>query len=172
MALGQYAIDGQDWYGVYGFVVQKVKGKGKDAFLKFFDTKTPTSHDWQDENGVEYDLSERFYKEKEVLIDGILTADTIDQFWQRHTAMQLLFGLPGTRRMYVNSLKRSFYVFYDSCTDFGTLTPLNNEYQGKIGCSYSFKFIEANPSLWHQFLYLVDKDGNNLIDNSGNKLTA
>lgn len=170
-ALGLYAIDGYDWFGQYGFAVQRVKGKGKDDFLKFWDAKTPPiSKDWPDQHGTEYDLSERFFKEKEILIDGVLMADSYAEFWERHKALQALFAQPGTRRLYVNSLQRSFFIFYDSCTDFGTLGPLNGQYTGKIGCTYSFKFIEPVPSFWEQFTYLTDKNGNYLITTSDNKI--
>jgi hypothetical protein len=168
---GLYSIDGNDWFDTYGFFVQKIKGKGKDAFLKFPDAKKPAlSKNWPDQHGTEYDLSERFYEEKEILIDGILMADTAVEFWDKHKAMLELFGKPGTRRMYVQSLSRSFFVFYDSCTDFGTLTPLNNEFAGKIGCSYSFKFIEPVPSFWEEFSYLTDNQNNYLLTTIENKI--
>jgi hypothetical protein len=168
---GLYSIDGLDWFDTYGFAVLKTAGKGKDAFLKFFDAKTPLSHDWPDEHGTEYDETQPlFFKEKEILIDGLLTADTYDQFWERHRAMQTLFGLAGTRRVYVNSLQRSFYLIYDSCTDFGVLTPLNDEFEGKIGCRYSFKFKEPVPSFWQPFTYLTDIHGNHIITVDNNKI--
>lgn len=170
-ASGLYFIDNDDWFDTYGFAVMRTKGKGKEAFLKFFDAKPPAiSKDWPDQHGTEYDLSERFFQEKEILIDGILLADTVDEFWVRHRAMQALFAQPGTRRIYVNSLGRSFMVFYDSCTDFGLLGPLSDEYAGKVGCTYSFKFIEPVPSFWEPFTYVTDSEGKEITTITGKQI--
>lgn len=167
---GLYSVNENDWFDTYGFVVQKVSGKGKDAFLKFPDAKQPAlSKDWPDQNGTEYDLSQRFFKEKEIQIDGVLVANSYDEFWERHQAMFVLFSQPGTLRMYVNSLQRSFYIFYDSCADFGTITKLTGDYTGMIGCSYSFKFIEPVPSFWQPFNFLIDENSNYFTDGDENK---
>lgn len=170
-ALGLYAMDGEDLYGSYGFIVKKEEGKGKDPFLKFWDSKPIAGQkDWADQDGIEVDLSRRFFQAKEILLSGTMVASGEDDFWEKHEAFYAALSAPGIRRMYVGQLKRSFYIFYDSCTDFGTLTPIIAEDGQKVACKYTLKFIEPSPSFFKKFAFLTDKDGNYLVTQTGNKL--
>ncbi|GAA4338446.1 hypothetical protein GCM10023149_48420 [Mucilaginibacter gynuensis] len=165
-ASGLYSIDGQDWFDTYGFAV----ASGSDDFLKFPERKPPPSKSWDDEHGIDVDLTEPFFKEKEISIGGAIFAQNEDDFWLKYKAMFTMLSKPGTRRMYVNELGRSFYIYYQACTAFTRLTRIKNDNRGKVRCDYTLKFIEPIPSFWKQFKYLTDKDGNYIVTKQNNKI--
>ncbi|MEZ2337694.1 hypothetical protein AB6735_18755 [Mucilaginibacter sp. RCC_168] len=166
-ALGMYASDGNDWYGTYGVIVGK---NGSDDFLKFWDRKPPMQHDWADQNGVDTDTQNVFFKAKDISIPIAIIGNDEADFWAKHKAFFNHLSQPGTRRIYVNELSRSFYCYYDSCTDFSRLTRIKTDEGNRVACKYTLKFIEPAPSFFTQFAFLTDKDGNYLVTQTGNKL--
>jgi len=165
--VGLYSIDGDDWYGTYGWAVAK---GGSDDFLKPWDRKTPMQHDWADQHGTDVDTANVFFKAKEISVPGALIAANEADFWLKYNAFFKKLAEPGTRRIYINELGRSFYVYYDSCTSFTRLTRIKTNLGNKVACKFTLKFIEPVPSFWKQFTYLVDKDGRKLITNTNNKI--
>ncbi len=54
----RYYIDGIDLWTTFRIGVEK----GSDDFLKIPQRKESTTHDWQDEDGIDIDLTRNFYK--------------------------------------------------------------------------------------------------------------
>lgn len=56
-----YFLDGYSLFQYFGVGVQS----GSSDLLKFPDRKDSTTHDWQDENGIDIDLSRVFMASRE-----------------------------------------------------------------------------------------------------------
>lgn len=76
MMTGRFYIDGKDVYTEYGVYVQE---KGYNELVAFPPLKSVTSNDWQEEDGIEPDLSEPMLNTKEFSFKIVLTG--MDYRW-------------------------------------------------------------------------------------------
>lgn len=76
MMTGRFYIDGKDVYSEYGVYVQEA---GYNELVAFPELKAVTSNDWQEEDGIEPDLSEPRLNTKEFSLKIVLSG--IDYRW-------------------------------------------------------------------------------------------
>ncbi|MGV3705452.1 MAG: hypothetical protein ACO1NU_08740 [Arcticibacter sp.] len=137
---------------------------GLDDLLRMHDTKERFLHDWGDENGIEFDRKAPVYfKEKRVTLEIVMMGNSEADFWNKYKGFFTLITKPGTFRLYLDELSRSFYCYYHSSTSFRKLTYLKHEEYEGIGVKFNLVLIEPEPSFWKQFTFLTDKNGNRLI---------
>lgn len=170
MSAGRHFINGVDLYSI-GVKVTRQKGeKGsalRNALLKPPDSKQVYKKSWPDRTGTEVYVEQRVYAEKRVPMDFMIQASSEQEFWQRHKAFFDLVASGGMKRFYPAALKRSFFLYYDKCTGFTDLTGLGTS---NIMMTGTVEFVEPVPSLWKEFTYLTDKDGNYLVNEDGSRL--
>lgn len=111
---GSCYIDGIDIFSYGAFILQG----GDNDFLSFPERKLPYSNDWYEENGVEYDLSEPFFKEKKVTVKFHFTAQTGVQFVSSLAMFRSLVSAPGDRTVYMRDFDRSFNLRYVSSSGY------------------------------------------------------
>lgn len=150
-------MDGIDLWNAYGFIVTS----GIDDFLKFPERKESITHDWLDRDGIDVDLTETFLREKDISLNIALIANNEADFWDKYEKFLNHLRRPGTRRLEVSHLARSFFVFYKNCSSFTTLTTIRNE--SKVACRFTLVFTEKEPSINTTNVYLNDENGRFII---------
>lgn len=155
---GMYAIDGIDLWDNYGVTVET---GGLDGFLKLPKRKDSIQHDWQDEDGLDIDLSRTFFEAREIPINCVVVADSEAEFWTKYNGFLNALKKPGTRRLSVNPFGTDYYIFYKDCTIWQKLTNFKNS--NKLVCRFTLTVIEKNPGFQNTPVYIVDEAGKFLI---------
>ena len=168
---GKYLLDGVDMYDVYGFFAES----GYNDFLKLPKLKEPYSHNWGDQNGVQYDLSNPVYETRTATLRGHIEADSLDDYWSKSTALFNALKASGKRKLYIDSLEQEFEVLYRENPVAENLTkPF--KYSPKIYVlvelrfeilgggsleaglgSYYFGPVSAFPTTWNQITALSNR---------------
>lgn len=154
---GKYYMDSTDLWNAYGLIVTS----GIDDFLKFPERKESITHDWLDRDGIDVDLTETFLKEKDITLQIALIANNEADFWDKYEKLLNHLRRPGTRRLEVTQLSRSFFVFYKSCSSFTALTRIKNE--DKVACKFTLVLTEKEPSINATNVYLSDENGRFIV---------
>lgn len=139
-----------------------------DSIIQLPDMKDPDSYDWQDENGIEVYLDKRYVKPRTITLEFLMMADSESEFWSCYQLLLNELSAPGTIRLYIEELQRSFFVYYTRQSNAKALTLFREG--GKVCANFVLEFIEPKPSLFMRFTYLTDKNGNYLITTSNNKI--
>lgn len=150
-------MDSIDLWAAYGLVVTS----GVDDFLKFPERKESITHDWMDKDGIDVDLSSTFLKEKDISLSVALIANNEADFWDKYEKLLNHFRRPGTRRVEVTELSRSFFVFYKTTSAFSSLTRIKSE--NKVACKFNIVLTEKEPNINSTNTYIVDENGRFLI---------
>ena len=155
---GKYYIDGKDLWTVFNMFVEE----GTDDFLRYPAKKDSITHDWQDSNGIDVDLTRVFFTERSITLRlGMIVSNEAD-FWSKYNQFLMQMALPGLRRIEPKSLgERSFYCFYKECTDFMWVTRIKNV--NKIGIKFTLNMVEPNPEIANDTVFIVDEDGRFLV---------
>lgn len=161
----KYTLGGIDLETI-GVIVES----GANDFLKLPDLKEPYSYSWPERDGIEVDLSDPKFKEKEITLNLAIHATSEAQFWSNYNAFLNLIKSPGTKRLFVGDLGRSFFVYYSKMNNYQRLSPIAGE--TKIGAKYSVTFIEPIPSLLKPFAFLTKKGGGYLLSTTGSLLNT
>ena len=122
---GHLTIDGQDAWGVFGFVVRP---GSIESWLLLPEMKEPFSHDWKDEHGIEVDLTHVYLKDKKVSLKVYFIAETESSFWTKYNALSTLLTSTGLRTVYYRELNKSFQVFYTRSSDARRIKGIKNSY--------------------------------------------
>lgn len=105
---GLYNMDGLDLFDTYGYVVET----GSDGLMEDAGLKDPPSYNWEDQNGVEYFLDERFSNDKTVTFTGHIVAATKLEYWRKYIALLEALKAPGERTIFSHELEQSFQTFF------------------------------------------------------------
>lgn len=111
MKIGSCIIDGKD---IADFGMFILKGGDYDL-LPFPERMEPTQNDWYEEDGVDVDLSEVFFKPKDVTLRFYISADTTDDFEYNLDHFHRLISKPKPRKFYIREFGREFTLRYISC---------------------------------------------------------
>ncbi|WP_029902739.1 hypothetical protein [Prevotella sp. 10(H)] len=145
-------IDGKD---IADFGMFILKGGDYDL-LPFPERIEPTQNDWYEEDGVDVDLSEVFFKSKNVTLNFYISADTVAEFEYNLDYFHRLISKPKPRKFYIREFGKEFALRYISCPSYTQNSGLlvNGRKSGEI----SVNFTMDNP------LHLFSKP-QNLIPN-------
>lgn len=158
--VGQYYIDGSDLYMVFGITVES----GSDDLLKFPSRKESISHNWQDENGIDVDLSRVFFEAREATFSCNFIANSQADFWTKYNSFIYKMMQPGLRRLEVSEFDKSFYVYYKDCPSYARYTKIKKGPDaGKILCKFQITFVESKPVLDSSNVYIITDDTKFLI---------
>lgn len=153
-----YLIDGIDLWTFFGITIEK---GGLDDFLKIPKRKESTTHNWQDENGLDVDLSRTFLEAKDIVLKCFIIADNEVQFWDNYNRFLALLIKPGTRRFTVNVFGLDYYVYYKDCTIYQKLTAFKQT--GKLICKFNLTIVEKVPGFQNIPTYVVEESGKFII---------
>lgn len=106
---GSCIIDGVD-LADYGMFI--LRG-GSNDLLSMPERKKPETINYYEINGVDVDLSEIYFKEKNVVMRYHISAESGSEFSYRLNDFYRLISKPGVRTMYVREFARSFVLRYE-----------------------------------------------------------
>ncbi|MEZ2446129.1 hypothetical protein AB6805_30650 [Chitinophaga sp. RCC_12] len=159
---GQYILDGGDLWMVYGIIV--TDSAGSNDLMKFPERKDSISHDWEDENGLDIDLSRVYLKAREATFNMAILARTEVQFWEHYNAFLAMITRPDLRRLEIAELSSSFYVYYKACSSFERFTRVKQgTFKGYIASKFSLTLVEKEPTLDASNQYWVDDENRFII---------
>ncbi|MXV16826.1 hypothetical protein [Hufsiella ginkgonis] len=107
-AKGLYFLEGLDMWLTYGWAPLS----GSDDFVPFPERKDPPSHDWGDEDGIEYDLTTPVFMNRQVTIGGTLHASSRTDYNIKRAALWNALKAPGQLDLMVADLGTTYQVFY------------------------------------------------------------
>ncbi|SEV88959.1 hypothetical protein SAMN05428988_0162 [Chitinophaga sp. YR573] len=157
---GQYWMDGKDLYLVYGVTIES----GSDDLLKFPKRKSSISHDWQDENGIDVDLSRVYFESRPVTLSCNLIVSTPEEFRIKYNAFIAMLVQPDLRRLELAEFGTSYYVYYSECPSFTRYTRIKIGINaGKVACKFQINLIEKNPTVDASNVFIITDDNRFLI---------
>jgi hypothetical protein len=116
-------IDQHDIYAEYGVIL--LRGS-YDGLLQPPKRKTSLSNNWQDEDGLDIDLTEPHWEEKDVDLKFLLVAPDETTWWANYTNFFALVQQFGRRVLQVSELKMSFDFYYKEVDNYTQLTTITN----------------------------------------------
>ncbi len=155
----KYFIDGIDIQTVFGIRVES----GSDDLLKYPAKKDSITHDWQDANGVDVDLTKLFFKERTISLRCNILVEAEEEFWNKYQSFLAQMAKPGYRRLQLSEFgEKSFYVYYKECTSFERKTNIKNN-PGKIACKFTLNMVEGEPNIDNNNVFIVDEQGRFIV---------
>lgn len=154
---GRYFIDSIDAWEAFGVIISK----GLDEFLRIPERKDSITHDWMDRDGIDVDTSNTYFKERDISLQVALIANSESDFWNKYEKLVNQLRKPGTRRIEVTELARSFYVFYKACASFGLLTRITGTAQ--VACKFTLVFTEQEPNINNTNVFIITEENQFLI---------
>lgn len=107
----------------FGLIIQT----GTAEFLAFPERKGVLSNDWQEEDGIEYDLALPKFKDKEVTLQCAILADNDTQFWNFYNSLFNELKKAGWQNLFIYDHSKTYQVYYKKCgTPKKTLKRLKN----------------------------------------------
>jgi len=110
-AYDDYTFDGVKFTD-YG--VRVLKGT-LDEVKKMPTVKTNLLRNISTQMGALYDGKNVTYKSKDVKINCLMRADTLDELWRNYDALLYNLILPNTHNLWVRELNKEFPFYYKSC---------------------------------------------------------
>ncbi|SMO48074.1 hypothetical protein [Solitalea koreensis] len=107
MVTGNYFLNGNDVGSAYGLIIQDTSG-----FLIMPERKESLSHNWPEQNGIEYDLSAPMFNDAEVTLQCVIAATSDTQYWTRRNALLAQLQLPSWQNFQVVDHGKTYQVFY------------------------------------------------------------
>ncbi|RYF26551.1 MAG: hypothetical protein EOO42_01230 [Flavobacteriales bacterium] len=159
--MGKYYLDGIDLESIGVYVESNAS-----EFLKLPESKDLSEYDWTERTGVEVDLSAPLvFKKRDISVDLAIVRFSEAQFWSGYNALINILKAPGTHRLYIEELARSFFVYYNRMDDYKLLSKIKG--QQLIGSKLKITFTEPVPSLLKPYAFLTMQGGGYLLTNSG-----
>ncbi|MEX6691267.1 hypothetical protein QTN47_27405 [Danxiaibacter flavus] len=153
-------LDGIDIQTVFGISIES----GTDDFLKYPAKKDSITHDWQDANGLDVDLTKMFFNARNISLRCNVIVDNEEQFWQNYQSFLAQLAKPGYRRIQVSQFgEKSFYCYYKECTSFTRFTRIKDNGLSRIGCKFTLNLVEGEPNIDYNNVFIVDEQGRFLV---------
>ena len=114
MTTGECIIDGTD-IATLGMFIDR---DGSNDLLSFPTRRNPYENDWNEEDGIEVDLSVATFDAKKVIINYVMMADNYNQFKERLQAFETLHYQPGSRNIYVREFATTFILRFSAFMDY------------------------------------------------------
>ncbi len=111
-------INDKNLFDEFGLIIQT----GTAKLLKFPKRKDSLSYDWQDENGMQYDLQDPKFEDKEVVLQCAIIADNDSEFWQKYNALFAELSKPNYQQLYIYDHSKTYDIFYKDSDDFEKAT--------------------------------------------------
>ncbi len=151
-----YTLNGKDLETLFGVTVTD----GSDTFLAFPKRKKSLSHNYQDKNGIDIDLSEPYFEARPFKLSCALVADSRVLFWEKYNGLFTELSLPGILDLYISDLDKTFNIYYEDQQNVGKITALDG---GEVCVKFDLLFSETDPADNMTAVYLVDEQDRFLI---------
>lgn len=116
-------VDGNDLYAQFGIVL--LRGS-YDSLLRPPKRKVSLTNNWQDQNGLDIDLTVPFWEEKEVELKFLMTATCETMWWAQYNAFFALIQAPLRHVLRIEELNMSFSFYYKEVTNYTQLTAIKD----------------------------------------------
>lgn len=150
-AVNKYFLDNIDMYSAYGYIATS----GSDSMLQLPKRKEPLSHDWKDQNGIEYDLSAPpVYETRTISLKGFIVAINEADFWTKYNALKEVLFTNGTKLLRCEEIDTEINVFYYDCSNIKRRTRIKNT--DLIGMELDLIFKEVGSPVAPTAFVLTD----------------
>lgn len=102
---------------VFGLMIQT----GTQNLLEYPERKELLANDWQDQNGVEYQVNKVFFKDKEIVLKCAFLANNDTAFWSNYNAFFKELTKPGYQKLFIYDHSMTYDVFYKRTSNFQKL---------------------------------------------------
>jgi len=136
---GSCIIDGKDIADWGMFILRE----GDYDFISFPQRKEPAQNNWYENHGVDADLTEVYFKEKNVTVKFYISAETENDFIRNLNAFNKLISAPGYRKIYSREFGKTFDLRYVTSSSYEHSGGLNKK--GKKQGEISVEFSMDNP---------------------------
>lgn len=156
MSAGNYYINGKDFFTTFGIVVES----GSDDFLKYPAAKETLKHDYGDANGVDVDLSRKYFSEKLCTLSCAFIAVDEASYWEKYGRFFAEISQPGTLRITIAAFNRSFNCYYKEMTTIKRLTKLKvGQLAGMFAAKFDITFVDIEPRTEYKTVAIIDETG-------------
>lgn len=149
-------LNGKDLWLVFGIKILK----GSDPFISYPDAKPSVEHDFQEESGIDKDLSSRTFLPRTFTLKCLIKAINRDDFFNKYDGLFAELSGPGTIELYHGDNNKTYIVYYSKQQNLTKLTRLDSQY---IGLTFDLILSELNPFDNIRSVYLVDESDNYII---------
>lgn len=158
---GKWYLDGIDLWLNFGLIIEK----GSADLLALPPKKESITHDWKDANGIDVDLTNFFFAEREIPLQCGILAASEEQYWQKKEAFFSQITQPGLHRLEIKAHgERSYYIFYKETNNYSQVTTLRNlPDDRKIAHKFTVVVVEPEPQLFNDSVFIIDEDGRYLV---------
>lgn len=132
---GLYFLNGLDMYTTYGFCPSV---RCSDDFLKMRKRKAVYVNNWEEEDGMEYDLSSPpKYEDREIKLIGFIKASDTSDLWNKYNALKNVFNT-----MSIINIECKEYNANELVKCFYKSTNVFEIYKDKVGENVAYCNIE------------------------------
>lgn len=136
---GSLIIDGIDMHYLGIFILEG----GDFDLLSFPERKAPPANDWFEQDGLDVDLDDVYFKDKEVTVTFHIAADSADEYLYNLDTFYSILQATGYRELYTRELGRTYHLRYLSCETLEQVHGLS--YKGRKHADIDVKFSLDNP---------------------------
>lgn len=154
-AKGRVFIDSIDIWENFGMFIMD----GMNDFLKVPKRKEPITHDWQDANGIDVDLSRVFFEARDITLKVGFKTGNVNDFWQKYTQFLSQITKPYLHRLEITEFGRSYYVYYKDCGSYKRYKKIT----GDSICEFTITLNEPNPTIDNPTVFIVADEGQFII---------
>lgn len=160
-----YNINGNDLFETFAVGIEN----GVEDFLKFPSRKASVQTDWQEEQGLDIDLSNPVFASRDIVLKCWCAGNGNVDFWKKYNGFFVQISQPGTFVLFNTTIQIGFNVFYKQA---GTVSFITNQGGNKeVAAKFEITVTEPKPMTGFRVQpttgYLVDSNGNPILTNSG-----
>jgi len=142
------ALNGKDLKALFGVQVIKT-----DDFLNRPKPKDSLENDFQDQDGLDKDLSARKLASRTFELPCALIATSRDDFHTKYDGLFTELTKGGLQELYLEDLDRTYYLYYEDQQPVTKLTQIDREH---VGIKFTIIFSETDPLSNITIIYLID----------------
>lgn len=157
---GYWFIDSIDlWTGYKTFIEE-----GTADVLKYAPKKDSTEHNWDNEHGIDVDLSNPKFAARPVSLQCYIVCQSTDEFWDNHNALISQLMQPGVHSLKISShgLDKIYYVEYRETTKYDPVKPLKLDPAYNVH-AFTLVLRETEPTIDNVITRVTDDDGRFII---------
>jgi len=144
---GLLYINGKDVFLTYGAYLAEEKDgdfTNYSALMKPYTMKGYTAVSFRENDGEELpEVLTPAFEPRDITLSFAIMATNKKDFMEKYAAFQLLLK-SGWLNLSLPELEKTFRVYYQSCSEWTSLTPLDS---GMVAAKFKIKFREPKPTI-------------------------
>lgn len=129
-------------------------------FMALPDRKTSVSNDWEDENGLDIDLTNPTFEARTFQFQCVTRGATMEELKANYFALFTLLKISGQYTWYNDFVNMTIYVYFQKQTSMDNVYKDGN---GGLAINHTLQFGETDPTLNLPNVYLVDDQNRFLV---------